>query len=160
MGHYISNLRDIEFCLFDLLGRESILGKSLYADLDRETAMGMLEEVKRLAENDLAASFIDGDREGVDFNPATGDAKLPASFKKSYKTFMDNEWWRIDAPVELGGTAIPPSVRWAIAEMVLGSNPSIHIYASGTAFAHVAYMYGTPEQKNIAKLMVDKQWGA
>ena len=160
MGHYISNLRDIEFCLFDLLGRESILGKSLYADLDRETAMGMLEEVKRLAENDLAASFIDGDREGVDFNPATGDAKLPASFKKSYKTFMDNEWWRIDAPVELGGTAIPPSVRWAIAEMVLGSNPSIHIYASGTAFAHVAYMYGTPEQKKIAKLMVDKQWGA
>ena len=160
MGHYISNLRDIEFCLFDLLGRESILGKSIYADLDRETAMGMLEEVKRLAENDLAASFVDGDRQGVDFNPATGDAKLPASFKKSYKTFMDNEWWRIDAPVELGGTAIPPSIRWAIAEMVLGSNPSIHIYASGTAFAHVAYVYGTEEQKKIAKLMVDKQWGA
>ena len=160
MGHYISNLRDIEFCLFDLFGRESILGKSIYSDLDRETAMGMLEEIKRLAENDLAASFVDGDREGVDFNPATGEAKLPASFKKSYKTFMDNEWWRIDAPVDLGGTAIPPSIRWAIAEMVLGSNPSIHIYASGTAFAHVAYSYGTEEQKKIAKLMVDKQWGA
>jgi alkylation response protein AidB-like acyl-CoA dehydrogenase len=160
MGHYIANLRDIEFCLFDLLERESILGKSIYKDLDRETAMGMLEEVKRMAENDLAASFIDGDRLGVAFDPATGDAKLPESFKKSYKTFMDNEWWRIDAPVELGGTAIPPSVRWAIAEMVLGSNPSIHIYASGTAFAHVAYVYGTEEQKKIAKLMVDKQWGA
>lgn len=160
MGHYIANLRDIEFCLFDLLERESILGKSIYKDLDRETAMGMLEEVKRMAENDLAASFIDGDRLGVKFDPATGDAKLPESFKKSYKTFMDNEWWRIDAPVELGGTAIPPSVRWAIAEMVLGSNPSIHIYASGTAFAHVAYAYGTEEQKKIAKLMIDKQWGA
>ena len=160
MGHYIANLRDIEFCLFDLLERESILGKGIYKDLDRETAMGMLEEVKRMAENDLAASFVDGDRKGVDFNPATGDAKLPESFKKSYKTFMDNEWWRIDAPVELGGTAIPPSIRWAIAEMVLGSNPSIHIYASGTAFAHVAYLYGTEEQKKIAKLMVDKQWGA
>ena len=160
MGHYIANLRDIEFCLFDLLERESILGKSIYKDLDRETAMGMLEEVKRMAENDLAASFIDGDRLGVQFDPATGDAKLPESFKKSYKTFMDNEWWRIDAPVELGGTSIPPSVRWAIAEMVLGSNPSIHIYASGTAFAHVAYAYGTEEQKKIAKLMVDKQWGA
>jgi alkylation response protein AidB-like acyl-CoA dehydrogenase len=160
MGHYIANLRDIEFCLFDLLERESILGKSIYKDLDRETAMGMLEEVKRMAENDLAASFIDGDRLGVKFDPATGDAKLPESFKKSYKTFMDNEWWRIDAPVELGGTAIPPSVRWGIAEMVLGSNPSIHIYASGTAFAHVAYVYGTEAQKKIAKLMVDKQWGA
>ena len=160
MSHYIANLRDIEFCLFDLLERESIFGKSIYKDLDRETAMGMLEEVKRMSENDLAASFVDSDRKGVDFNAATGDVKLPESFKKSYKTFIDNEWWRIDAPVELGGTAIPPSIRWAIAEMVLGSNPSIHIYASGTAFAHVAYAYGTEEQKKIAKLMVDKQWGA
>jgi len=160
MGHYIANLRDIEFCLFDLLEREEILGKSIYKDLDRQTSMGMLEEVKRMAENDLAASFVDGDQQGVKFDPTTGDAKLPESFKKSYKTFMDNEWWRIDAPVELGGTSIPPSIRWAIAEMVLGSNPSIHIYASGTAFAHVAYVYGTEEQKKIAKLMVDKQWGA
>ena len=92
MGHYIANLRDIEFCLFDLLERESILGKSLYADLDRETAMGMLEEVKRLCENDLAASFIDGDRIGTDFNKSTGDVKLPESFKKSYRAYVDGEW--------------------------------------------------------------------
>ena len=160
MGHYISNLRDIEFCLYDLLGQEKILGTSIYADLDRETAMGMLEEVKRMAENDLAASFVEGDRIGTVFNKETGDVKLPASFIKSYRTYMDNEWWRIDAPVELGGTSIPASLRWAIAEMILGSNPSIHIYASGTAFAHVAHMYGTPEQLKIAKLMVDRDWGA
>jgi Acyl-CoA dehydrogenase N terminal. len=76
MGHYIANLRDIEFCLFDLLDRESILGKSIYKDLDRETAMGMLEEVKRMAENDLAASFIDGDRQEVKFDPKTGGCKV------------------------------------------------------------------------------------
>ena len=160
MGHYISNLRDIEFCLYDLLSQEKILGTSIYADLDRDTAMGMLEEVKRMAENDLAASFIEGDRVGTQFNKETGDVKLPASFIKSYRTYMDNEWWRIDAPVELGGTSIPSSLRWAIAEMILGSNPSIHIYASGTAFAHVAHMFGTPEQLKIAKLMVDRDWGA
>ena len=40
----------------------------------------------------------------------------------------------LDAPVEIGGTIIPASLRWAIAEMVLGSNPSVHIYASGTSF--------------------------
>ncbi|MFA5918467.1 MAG: acyl-CoA dehydrogenase [Candidatus Nanopelagicaceae bacterium] len=160
MGHYLANLRDIEFCLFDLLEREKILGTSIFKDLDRETVMGMLEEVKRLAENDLAASFVEGDRAGVDFNPATGDVKLPESFKKSYRAYMDGEWWRIDAPVELGGTAIPSSLRWAIAEMVLGSNPAIHIYASGMSFANVAYYLGTAEQKKIAKLMVDRDWGA
>ena len=160
MGHYLANLRDIEFCLFDLLEREKILGTSIYRDLDRETVTGMLEEVKRLAENDLAASFVEGDRLGIDFNPATGDVKLPESFIKSYRAYMDGEWWRIDAPVELGGTEIPSSLRWAIAEMVLGSNPAIHIYASGMAFANVAYYLGTEEQKKIAKLMVERDWGA
>ncbi len=97
---------------------------------------------------------------GTDFNKATGDVKLPASFIKSYQAYVDGEWWRLDAPVELGGMKVPPSVRWAIAEMVLGSNPAIHIYASGYAFAQVAFVLGNEDQKQIAKLMVDKHWGA
>jgi alkylation response protein AidB-like acyl-CoA dehydrogenase len=160
MGHYTANLRDIQFCLFDLLERGGILGTSIYKELDRQTVEGMLDEVKRLAENDLAASFVEGDRLGVEFNSTTGDVTLPESFKKSYRAYMDGEWWRIDAPAELGGTIIPASVRWAIAEMVLGSNPAVHIYASGTAFAQVAYYLGTAEQKKIAKLMVEKEWGS
>jgi alkylation response protein AidB-like acyl-CoA dehydrogenase len=160
MSHYNANLRDIEFCLFDLLGREKVLGTSIYSELDRETAMGMLEEMKRLTENDLAASFVDGDRIGTDFNKATGDIKLPESFKKSYKAYVDGEWWRLDAPVELGGMRIPASIRWAIAEMVLGSNPAIHIYASGYAFAQVAHVLGTDVQKKMAKHMIDRHWGA
>ncbi|MBF8253240.1 MAG: butyryl-CoA dehydrogenase [Actinobacteria bacterium] len=136
------------------------MGTSLYSDVDRDTAMGMLEEMKRLCENDLAESFIEGDRVGTIFDKATGDVTVPASFKKSYDAYVDGEWWRLDAPVDLGGMKIPPSVRWAIAEMVLGSNPAVHIYASGYAFAQVAYVLGTPEQKQIAKLMVDHHWGA
>jgi alkylation response protein AidB-like acyl-CoA dehydrogenase len=160
MGHYIANLRDIEFCLFDLLGRESILGSSLYKELDRETVMGMLDEVKRMAENDLAESFVEGDRIGTSFDKATGSVTLPASFKKSYRTFIDNEWWRIDAPVELGGTLIPFSVRWAIAEMVLGSNPAVHLYTTGASMANVSYQLGSEEQKKWSKFIVDREWGA
>ena len=136
------------------------MGTSLYSDVDRDTAMGMLEEMKRLCENDLAESFIEGDRLGTQFNKSTGEVTVPASFKKSYDAYVNGEWWRLDAPVDLGGMKIPPSVRWAIAEMVLGSNPAIHIYASGYAFAQVAYVLGTPEQKKIAKLMIDHHWGA
>ena len=160
MSHYTANLRDIEFCLFDLLEREKVMGVAPYGEVDRTTAMGMLEEMKRLCENDLAASFVEGDRLGTTFNKETGDVTLPESFKKSYKAFIDGEWWRLDAPVELGGMKIPSSVRWALAEMVLGANPAVHIYASGYAFAQVAYVLGTEEQKKIAKLMVEKHWGA
>ena len=160
MSHYTANLRDIEFCLFDLLGREKVLGTSIYSDLDRDTAMGMLEEMKRLCENDLAASFVEGDRVGAVLDRATGNVTLPESFKKSYKAYVDGEWWRLDAPVDLGGMKVPASVRWAIAEMVLGSNPAIHIYASGYAFAQVAHVLGTDVQKKMAKHMVERHWGA
>jgi alkylation response protein AidB-like acyl-CoA dehydrogenase len=160
MSHYIANLRDIEFCLFDLLGREKVMGIAPYGDVDRDTSVGMLEEMKRLCENDLAESFVEGDRVGTVFNKETGNVTLPESFKKSYKAYVDGEWWRLDAPVELGGMKVPPSVRWAMAEMVLGSNPAIHIYASGYAFAQVAHVLGTPHQKKIAKHMVEKHWGA
>ena len=136
------------------------MGTAPYGEVDRETAVGMLEEMKRLCENDLAASFVEGDRVGAILNKETGNVTLPESFKKSYKAYVDGEWWRLDAPVELGGMKVPPSVRWAMAEMVLGSNPAIHIYASGYAFAHVAYVLGTPAQKKMAKFMVDKHWGA
>ena len=160
MSHYIANLRDIEFCLFDLLGRDKVMGTAPYGEVDRDTAVGMLEEMKRLCENDLAASFVEGDRVGAILNKETGNVTLPESFKKSYKAYVDGEWWRLDAPVELGGMKVPPSVRWAMAEMVLGSNPAIHIYASGYAFAHVAYVLGTPVQKKMARHMVEKHWGA
>jgi alkylation response protein AidB-like acyl-CoA dehydrogenase len=160
MSHYIANLRDIEFCLFDLLGREKVMGIAPYGDVDRDTSVGMLEEMKRLCENDLAESFVEGDRVGTVFNKETGNVTLPESFKKSYKAYVDGEWWRLDAPVDLGGMKVPPSVRWAMAEMVLGSNPAIHIYASGYAFAQVAYVLGTEKQKKIAKHMVEKHWGA
>jgi alkylation response protein AidB-like acyl-CoA dehydrogenase len=160
MSHYTANLRDIEFCLFDLLGRGKVLGTSIYSELDRETAMGMLEEMKRLTENDLAASFVEGDRVGAILNKETGNVTLPASFIKSYKSYIDGEWWRLDAPVELGGMKVPASIRWAIAEMVLGSNPAVHLYASGYAFAHVAFLLGTDVQKTMAKHMVERHWGA
>ena len=59
MGHYISNLRDIQFNLFDLLGRGEVLEKGPFAEIDRDTANGMLDEVKRMAENDLAENYPD-----------------------------------------------------------------------------------------------------
>ena len=49
---------------------------------DEELTINELEEMKRLTENDLAASFVEGDRVGAELNKATGDVTLPESFKK------------------------------------------------------------------------------
>lgn len=34
MGHYKSNVRDLEFNLFEVFNRQEILGKGIYEDLD------------------------------------------------------------------------------------------------------------------------------
>ncbi len=159
MGHYKSNLRDIEFNLFEVLGRGDVYGTGPFEDMDVETARSVLTEIARLAENDLAESFTDGDRNPPVFDPETHTAPVPASFKKSYETYMDAEWWRLGLPEEIGGTTTPSSLIWAYAEMVLGANPAVWMYATGPAFAGVLHDEGTEEQRRIARLMVDRRWG-
>jgi len=160
MGHYRSNLRDIEFNLFEVFHREDVLGTGPYADLDADTVRSILTEVEHLASTELAASFADADRHPPVFDPAAHTVKLPESLKKSYRAYVDAGWGALDLPAEIGGTPTPPSVRWAIAEMVLGSNPAVHLYASGAAFAHVFWTLATPEQKRWATVCGQRGWGA
>ncbi|MFI0785587.1 acyl-CoA dehydrogenase [Streptomyces lydicus] len=160
MGHYKSNLRDIEFNLFEVLGRDSVYGTGPFAEMDVDTAKSVLSEIARLSENELAESFADTDRNPPVFDPDTNTAPIPDSFKKSYQAYMDAEWWRLGIPEEIGGTTAPRSLLWAFAETILGANPAVWMYASGPAFAGVLHDEGTEEQHRIAQLMVDKQWGS
>jgi alkylation response protein AidB-like acyl-CoA dehydrogenase len=160
MGHYKSNLRDIEFNLFEVFGRGEVLGSGPYAEMDADTARAVLREVERLATHDLAASFAEGDRTPPTFDPAQGTVRLPAGVRRSFQALMDSEWFRIDLPEHLGGTAAPPSLQWAVSELILGANPALFMYAAGPSFAVVLDRLGTPEQRALAQLMVDRRWGA
>ncbi|GAA0731950.1 acyl-CoA dehydrogenase [Dactylosporangium roseum] len=160
MTHYKSNLRDLEFNLFEVFGVDKILGQGPYGDVDVDTARSILAEVDRLAREDLASSYVDGDRNPPVFDPATHSVKMPEKFRGSYEAFMAAEFWRLDLPAELGGTAAPRALWWALAEMVLGSNAPVWMYASGPSFAHTLHIEGTEEQKKWAKLFVEKRWGS
>ncbi|MEU4420642.1 acyl-CoA dehydrogenase [Actinoplanes sp. NPDC024001] len=160
MTHYKSNLRDLQFNLFEVFGAEKAFGQAPFDEIDVETARDVLAEVNRLAREDLAASYAESDRNPPVFDPATHTAPLPESFKKSYETFMASEFWRLDLPSELGGTSAPRSFYWAIAEQILGANAPIWMYSSGPSFANVIWHEGTEEQKEWAKLFVEKQWGS
>jgi alkylation response protein AidB-like acyl-CoA dehydrogenase len=160
MGHYKSNLRDIEFNLFEVLGTNEKLGTGPFGEIDADTARGILNEVRTLAEGPLAESYVDSDRNPPVFDPATNSVTMPESFKKSYQTWQDAEWWRLESIPEYGGTIAPRSLVWSIAEMVLGANPAIWMFNCGPAFANIIHDVGTEEQKKIGQLMIDKRWGA
>ncbi|MGN9788380.1 acyl-CoA dehydrogenase [Nonomuraea sp. ZG12] len=160
MGHYKSNVRDLEFNLFEVFGRREILGSGPYADVDEDTARTILEEADRLATGVLADSFEEGDRNPPVFDPATSSVTIPEGVKKSYRALTDGGWSSFDLPAELGGAGIPRSLAWATAELVLGANPALYMYAAGPNFAYTMWKVGTPEQKRFAELAIERHWGA
>jgi alkylation response protein AidB-like acyl-CoA dehydrogenase len=158
VSHYKSNIRDIEFNLFEVLKRDEILGEGPFADVDAETAKSILGEVDRMAREDLAESFADADQHPPVFDPKTSTAPLPESFKKSYAAWIDSEYWRLGTMAELGGTPAPSSFNWALGELVLGANPALWMYGAGPMFAGILYRNGNERDKKIAQLIVDKGW--
>jgi alkylation response protein AidB-like acyl-CoA dehydrogenase len=160
MSHYKSNLRDIEFNLFEVLRRQDLLGQAPYPELDEETVRGILGELERLATGPLAESFADADRNPPVFDPATHSVRIPESLRKAYRAFMDAEWYRLSLPVELGGPGAPRTLNWAMAELILGSNPPVWMYASGFSMARVLWDLGTPDQKRFAEQAIEREWGS
>ncbi|MGV1003239.1 MAG: acyl-CoA dehydrogenase [Candidatus Nanopelagicales bacterium] len=159
MSHYKSNLRDIEFNLFEMFHAERRLGQAPFEELDAETVREVLAEVRNLCEGPLAESFIDADRNPPVYDPQTMTVTLPESFRRSYQKLLDSEFWRLDLPVEMGGSGAPPSVRWSSAELMLGANPAAFLYLSGSGFAPILAALGTAEQKAWGQLMIDHNWG-
>jgi len=161
MTHYKSNVRDLEFNLFEVFGVEGdAFGKAPYSDIDADTARSILGEMDRLAREDLAAGFSAGDRTPPVFDPAAYSVTMPEEFRKSFDAFMKAEFWRLDLPEVIGGTPAPRVFWWALADLVLGSNAPVWMYASGPSFATTLHREGTPEQKEWAKLFVEKRWAS
>ena len=133
MSHYKSNVRDLEFNVFEVFGAGERMGTGPFADADRNPPV---------------------------YDPATKSVTMPEGFKKAYAALMDSEWWRLDLPEHLGGTGAPPSLRWAASEMLLGSQPAAFMFMSGPGFASILDHLGNADQKRWAELIIDKRWGA
>lgn len=160
MGHYKSNLRDLEFNLFEVFGAGDRIGQGPFTEMDEDTAHDVLREVERLATGELADSFADSDRHPPVYDPKTKSVAMPEGFKKSYRLLMESQWWRLDLPEHLGGSSAPPSLRWAASELLLGSNPGAFMYMSGPGFASILDSIGNEDQKRAAIFTIDKAWGS
>ncbi|MGZ4451081.1 MAG: acyl-CoA dehydrogenase, partial [Nocardioides sp.] len=76
------------------------------------------------------------------------------------ETYHQGGWDKFPLSEALGGVGAPPSLVWAVSEMILGANPAIYMYSAGPAFAQILHNNGTPEQKRFAELAIDRGWGA
>jgi alkylation response protein AidB-like acyl-CoA dehydrogenase len=161
MSHYLHNLRDVEFNLFEVFGRGEVLGHGPYAEFDDDAAREILREVARLRDGRPRAGARRRRPQPAGLRPGDVQRSRSRVLQEGLQAaFVDAGFWGIGVRPEVGGTAAPSSVYWAMSEFILGSNAPVHMYASAFAFADVLYTYGTPEQQQLAKLMVEREWGS
>ena len=158
MSHYKTNLRDIEFNLFEANRLQDMLGRPPFETMDEDTARHVLDEVERLAVEVFAASFEEGDRAHIEL--VDDQVALPPGIRASIAAFYDGQWDMLGLPTNLGGYGAPALLRWAAQELLVGANPAAYFYVVGTLMAKVINEVGTPEQvERFVKPMLEHRWG-
>ena len=160
MSHYRSNLRDIEFNLFEVNGTAKTLGTGPFEDVDEQTMRDIIKQAEVVAVEEMGSTFVSSDRVPPVFDPTTHSVKMPEDFKKSYWNVVESGFPKVDVPKELGGIGAPASLRWAIAEMFLGANPAMHLYLAGYPWSSILWEMGTEDQKRFAAMAIERDWGA
>ncbi len=112
MGHYKSNLRDIEFNLFEVLGRDKLYGTGPFEEMDTETA----KKHPRRADpprGERAGGVLHRRRpQPPGLRPGHQHRARPGVLQEELPAFMDSEYWRLGLPEAIGGTTAPPSLIW------------------------------------------------
>ncbi len=164
MGHYKSNLRDLEFNLFEVLKIQKLLEAGKFGDLDEDTARGILAEVKALAEGPAAEAFADTDR-----NPPLCSTPPRPTRSRSPPKDSRRRSARGGTPAT-GPWASPPRRSAAPTPSLAAVGRErddarrtagrVHVRRGPPAFAGVLFENGTDEQKQWAATCVERGWGS
>ena len=159
-SHYLPNLRDVFFNLFEVLGIDrGVLGAGPFASFDADTAQASLEGLAEFCTTTWSRSFVEGDQQGVAFDGA-GAVTLPKGFTAALEAYYRDGWNKLELPEHLGGYGAPPSVAWAAFELLSGANPALTFYLLGNFHAKVVDELGTDDQKRrYLQNILDKHWG-
>jgi alkylation response protein AidB-like acyl-CoA dehydrogenase len=160
MSHYRSNLRDIEFNLFEVLGADSYFGTGPFEAVDGEQARMLLTEMERFARESIwGESFVAADRTPLELSPE-GDVTIPEELDQALTAFYDAGWHLMPLPTHLGGYGAPPSIRWSGTELLAGSHATASLWPIGALMASIIDQIGTEGQKRVfARALVEDRWG-
>lgn len=160
MTHYRSNVRDMVFDLLELLDRGSAYGQGPFADMDADAAVAVLAEADRYARDKLAETFSDVGREPVTFDPELHSVALPKAYRAAALDYLASGWPDLDYQTAgPEGSAVPPSLRWCVTELMLGANPAIPQGVNVVPqVAGLLESAGTPAQQRLAQLILSNHW--
>jgi alkylation response protein AidB-like acyl-CoA dehydrogenase len=160
MSHYRSNLRDVEFNLFEVLGADAYYGTGPFASIDVEQARLVMAEFERFCrESAWAESFVPTDREELLLSPE-GDVTIPAALESALREYYEAGWHLLPLPESLGGQGAAPTLRWVASELAAGGHATASLWPIGPLMAGIIDKVGTPGQRQrFALPMVEQAWG-
>ena len=153
--------RDVRFVLFEMLEMEKLNRFDHFSDFDRSVYEDMLNLAEKIALEQFYTSNSDGDKIGLKFNPETNEVKVPESFHKGFKAYMEAGFHSLTFSPEMGGMGLPSSVSMAAAEYFNAGNTSLTMYCGAiTGAMHIIAAFGSEEVKNMfIPKMMDGKWG-
>ncbi len=160
MSHYRSNLRDIEFNLFEVLGADDYFGTGPFDNVDGEQARMLLSELDRFCRESIwADSFADADRQPLELSPE-GDVTIPERLDAALRAFYEAGWHLMPLPTHLGGSGAPPTIRWAGTELLAGGHATASLWPIGSLMGGIIDEIGTEgQQERFGRPMVERCWG-
>ena len=153
--------RDMRFVLFEMFEVEKLTKYEKFSDFDREIFESTLDLAEQIAVNRLYEVNMEGDKDGVNFNPDTGEVKAPASFKEPMEIVKEAGFFGMSFDSELGGMGMPHAITRAVIEYFFSANISFTIYQTlTTGAANLVKAFATNELKEMFfDKMITGQWG-
>ncbi|ACN17967.1 Acd17 [Desulforapulum autotrophicum HRM2] len=159
MAQFISDRRDIDFLLHEMLDTAGLAKKSeKFAEFNKKTIDLIVSEARNLAVKEILPTQKEGDEHGCVLE--NGKVTTPPSFKRLYDLFNEGEWLAMTEDPEWGGQGMPRTISSATMEYFNGANYPFMMYPGLTHGAgKLVEEFGTDEQKRVfLKKMYSGEW--
>lgn len=140
--------RDIKFVLREQLGIERLLDFDVYAGFTLEDFDMILDQAQKIAANDIAPTFQDGDRQGCRFDQ--GKVAVPDSFHRAWDVFREGGWFALAMKPDYGGQGLPLIIAEAVSEFFMSANFAFACFAGmGPGNGSMIESYGSQALKDL-----------
>jgi len=161
MAEYKAPLADMNFLLYQVFNADKMWQElpQLSEQVDQETAIAILQECAKIAEQEIAPIARQGDEIGVSFTlnneGVGGQVKTAPGYKEAFNTFAEGGWCALGGDVNYGGMGMPKIVSAFVEEMLCSADISFALYPILTAGAALSLAkHGSEElkQRYLTKL--------
>ena len=155
---YRSDLREINFLLWEQFHLEEVLGAAPYENWDVDSVRSSLAECSKFMAETIGPLNSVGDVEGAKL--VDGQVITPTGFKEAFKKVVDSGWRMIGMDEEWGGAGAPRTIQGLVNEMMNGANTSFTIYAGlALGVGELISTLGSEEQRQFyCQKIFDGKW--